>query len=276
MARQAVTRAEDELVEALQGLERGHRVVLTGAGISAASGLPVFRGEPDAIWERDVMEMGTCFMYQRDPVAWWRWFIRRFAAVRDAKPNDAHRAIVALEEWQKARGGGFTLITQNFDLLHEQAGSSDVIKIHGTIARVRCGRDGCRNGAPFGSLPFEIFSPLEWIDDPRRETLPRCEACGAFIRAHVLLFDEYYSGHEDYRFSDALMAFDRMDMMLVVGTSLAVGITHVALESALGRGIPVYRLDRADDGERSATLVRGTAEDLLPQVVTRLRALPAS
>ena len=70
------------------------------------------------------------------------------------------------------------------------------------------------------------------------------------------------------------MAFDRMDMMLVVGTSLAVGITHVALETATDRGVPVFRLDRSDDGERSATLVQGTAEELLPRVVARLRAQP--
>lgn len=265
-----MTDPAQQLADVIRSLGGGHMVVLTGAGISAASGLPVFRGQPDAIWERDVMEMGTCFMYQLDPVAWWVWFIRRFAAVRDATPNDAHRAIADLERWHRGRGGSFTLVTQNFDLLHEDAGSPDVIKIHGTIAKVRCGRDGCRNGAPFGSLPFEVFSPLEWVQDPKAETLPRCEICGSFIRAHVLLFDEYYSGHEDYRFADALMAFDRMDLMLVVGTSLAVGITHVALETAADRNVPVYRLDRSDDGERSARLVTGNAEELLPELVQRL------
>jgi len=259
-----------ELLDALRELESGHLVVLTGAGISAASGVPVFRGAPDAIWERDVTEMGTGFMYRLDPVAWWAWFIRRFAAVRDAKPNEAHQAIVDLERFHRARGGDFTLITQNFDLLHEGAGSADVIKIHGTIARVRCSRDGCRNGAPSGSLPFELFEPLAWSRDPQAATLPRCTICGAFIRAHVLLFDEYYSSHDDYRFTDALAAFGRMDMLLVVGTSLAVGITHLALETAAERGVPVFRIDRTIDGERGAKLVVGQAEELLPTIVTRL------
>jgi NAD-dependent SIR2 family protein deacetylase len=258
------------LVEATRALGRGHMVVLTGAGISAASGLPVFRGQPDAIWEQDVMEMATSVMYHHDPVAWWEWFIRRFSSVRDARPNNAHRAIAGLERFHRARGGELTLITQNFDTLHEDAGSEDAIKVHGTVSRLRCSRDGCRNGAPFGSLSFEIFSPLEWARDPRRETLPRCEACGATVRAHILLFDEYYGGHADYRFAEAVSAFDRMDLLLVVGTSLAVGITHVALDSAMARGVPVFRIDRSDDGVHSATLVRGAAEQILPEMVAML------
>lgn len=265
------------LESAIREVARGGLVVLTGAGISAASGLPVFRGQPDAIWERDVMEMATLSAFRRDPVGWWEWFIRRFAAVRDAKPNDAHVAIAALGRWQQRRGGRFTLVTQNFDMLHEEGGAEDVIKVHGTIARLRCSRDGCRNGAPCGSLPFEVFQPLEWVRDPRRETLPRCDACGALVRAHVLLFDEYYSGHEDYRFGEAVEAFGRMDLMLLVGTSLAVGITSLALETAMERGVPVYRIDRSDDGRKTARLVKGAAEELLPELVERLgRAEPGS
>jgi NAD-dependent deacetylase len=260
------------LENAIRELGRGGLVVLTGAGISAASGLPVFRGQPDAIWERDVMEMATRLAFNRDPVGWWEWFIRRFAAVRDAKPNDAHRAIAALGRWQREHGGAFTLITQNFDMLHEDGGADDVIKVHGTISRLRCSRDGCRNGAPSGSVPFDVFSPLEWVRHPQRETLPRCEACGAIVRAHVLLFDEYYSGHEDYRFAEAVDAFNRMDLMLLVGTSLAVGITSVAMETAMDRGVPVYRIDHADDGRRTARLVKGAAEELLPDLVARLGA----
>lgn len=260
----------EDLLAAVREVDRGHLVVLTGAGISAASGLPVFRGRPDAVWEQDVMEMATSFMFRLDPVGWWAWFIRRFAAVRDARPNAAHAAIAELGRWHQGRGGVFTLVTQNFDTLHEDAGSLDVIKIHGTITRLRCARDGCRNGSPRGSVPFEVFEPLEWVKAPRADTLPRCDSCGSLLRAHVLLFDEVYSGHEDYRFADAVAAFESMDCMLVVGTSLAVGITHVALETAMARRVPVFRIDRADDGAGSARLVLGAAEEMLPEVMRRV------
>jgi NAD-dependent deacetylase len=263
-------RLKSVLAEAVGAIGRGRLVVLTGAGISAASGLPVFRGQPDAIWEEDVMEMATHFAFRRDPVGWWEWFIRRFSGVRDARPNDAHRAIAELGRWQRERGGSCTLITQNFDMLHEEGGAEDVIKVHGTISRLRCSREGCGNGAPSGSVPFDVFSPLEWVKAPRRETLPCCSSCGALLRAHVLLFDEYYSGHDDYGFAEALEAFGCMDLLLLVGTSMAVGITSLALEAAEERGAPVFRIDRVDDGLRGAALVRGPAEELLPALVSEL------
>lgn len=261
-----------ELARLVTRLGSRHLVVLTGAGVSAASGLPLFRGpDPDAIWSQDVTEMGTIAAFHRDPVYWWRWFIARFGGLRDARPNAAHTAIAELERWHLGRGGRFTLVTQNVDTLHEDAGSLAPVKVHGTIARWRCSRYGCRNGAPSGSLPLEAFDALDWFREPREETLPRCPACRALVRAHVLLFDEYYSEHEDYGFSRASEAFESMELLLLVGTSLSVGITDMAAHAAAARRVATVRIDPRAEANGFTRLLRGDAESILPRLTEELR-----
>jgi len=94
------------LAAALRKVGSGLVVVVTGAGVSAASGLPLFRGSsPDAIWNRDVTEIGTFRFFTRDPVAWWQWFLGSFAGLAEARPNPAHHALAALERWQTGHGG---------------------------------------------------------------------------------------------------------------------------------------------------------------------------
>ena len=134
----------------LSPLDRGGALlVVTGAGISVASGIPTFRGtDPGAIWKHDVTTMGTNEFFEQDPVESWRWYLTRFAKVFDARPTPAHRALVALERRQMARGPRFLLVTQNVDTLHEDAGSKELVKVHGSAARARCTRPGCANAAP--------------------------------------------------------------------------------------------------------------------------------
>ena len=127
--------------------------VVTGAGISLASGIPTFRGtDPDAVWKRDVTELGTNRYFQEDPVGSWQWYTSRFDQVLDKSPNPAHHALVAIEQWHCARGGEFVLVTQNVDTLHEKAGARALIKVHGSADRVRCSAYGCEHAAPKGSL----------------------------------------------------------------------------------------------------------------------------
>ena len=264
-----------ELAHRVETLGRSHLVVLTGAGVSAASGLPLFRGpDPDAIWTRDVTEMGTNAAFERDPMYWWRWFIARFGGLRDAKPNAAHRALAELQRWHEARGGRFTLITQNVDTLHEDAGSPSPVKVHGTIARFRCSRRGCAHGAPRGSLPLETFDALRWADDPREETLPRCPACRSLVRAHALLFDEFYAEHDDYGFERASEALDTMELLLLVGTSLSVGITDMAMHAAASKRIPAIRIDPRSESNGFAWLLKGEAESVLPELVRVVGSQP--
>lgn len=260
------------LTEALRKAGAGLIVVVTGAGVSAASGLPLFRGtEPDAIWNRDVTEIGTFEFFRRDPVAWWQWFLRSFAGLPGARPNPAHDALAALERWQVGRGGDFLLVTQNIDSLHEQAGSRRLVKVHGTADRLRCSRPGCPLGAPAGSLPASEVDFAPFLAAPARETLPRCPQCGSLLRAHALLFDEYYDEHQDYGFARVRQALERMALALFAGTSFSVGVTALVLREALGWRLPVLSIDPAPPPPAAGiTEVRAAAEDALPAACREL------
>lgn len=264
------------MADALRPVERGLILVVTGAGVSLASGLPTFRGsDPGAIWKRDILEMGTLDYFRRDPVGSWRWYLDRFEQVLHALPNPAHHALAALERWQTERGGGFLLVTQNIDTLHEQAGSRQLVKVHGTADRVRCERDGCRYGAPTGSLPRADLDIEAFRARPCLESLPRCPECGSVLRQHVLWFDELYQGHLDYQWERVMTAFDRMHVALCVGTSFSVGLTEVLLQSAFWNRIPVLSVDPGEAtvlASRGLEHVQARGEELLPLVCDELGA----
>ena len=271
-------RTSQIVAEALRKADRGLVLVVTGAGVSAASGLPLFRGtDPDAIWNREVTEIGTVDFFRRDPVAWWQWFRQSFAGLLDARPNPAHHALAALERWQLARGGAdagsdFLLVTQNVDTLHEQAGSKRLVKVHGTADRLRCSRPGCRLGAPGGSFPAAEADFARFDETPARQHIPRCPECGALVRAHALLFDEFYDEHVDYGFGEVRRAIEQMGLVLFVGTSFSVGVTDLVLRGALAWHLPVISIDPGAAGPpaRGVTMVREPAEALLPAVVREL------
>lgn len=267
----AVPPPAEALAEALRGARRGLVVAITGAGVSAGSGLPTFRSGPDAIWRRDDVETGTEAFFRERPVEHWRWYLERFRGILDARPNPAHHALAALERWQAGHGGRFLLVTQNIDTLHEQAGSEALIKVHGTADRFRCSRVGCRWGAPAGSIPRAEVDVAPFEDDPSPETVPRCPECGALLRAHALFFDELYDGHADYGFERVRRAFEEMALALFAGTSFAVGVTELALRSALFQKVPAYSVDPAgesSDHPLAPTLhtLAAPAEELLPEV----------
>ncbi len=265
----------DDLTRALDKVGKGLLLVLTGAGVSVASGIPTFRGtDPGAVWKRDVMELGTFRFFQEDPVESWRWYLSRFDKVLGARPNAAHHAIAALERWQLARGGRFLLVTQNIDTLHEQAGSSRMIKVHGTADRVRCPREGCRLGSPRGSLPRSEVDIGAFQAAPSLDTLPHCPACDSILRQHVLWFDEFYVDHEDYQWSQVQESAWTMSLALCVGTSFSVGVTELFLQHGRATKTPLYSIDPGAAGPPipSVTTLRAPAEELLPEVCKALGA----
>jgi NAD-dependent deacetylase len=258
----------DALIAAM-ARERGLIVVLTGAGISLASGIPTFRGsDPGAIWARDITDMATLRYYTSDPAGSWRWYRQRFLGVRAAQPNPAHRALAAIERWQAARRGDFLLVTQNIDTLHEQAGSTRVVKVHGSADRCRCANPDCRYGAVESIALDDVdFGPFD--RDPRPDAIPMCPSCGTAVRPHVLWFDEYYTSHADYQWHVVERAANRVRLLLCVGTSLAVGVTSFLQAAAAGAGAPVFLIDpgeRPRDALSSIVHVRARAEDLLPEI----------
>jgi NAD-dependent deacetylase len=177
-------------------------VVLTGAGVSAESGIPTFRDALTGLWARfDPLELATPSAFARQPRLVWDWYAERRAAVLAAHPNPAHHALVAVERHAPA----FLLATQNVDGLHARAGSRALVELHGSLARVRCSRDGHR---------------VERWDEPLADDEPpRCPRCGAFLRPDVVWFDEMLPAHALAEAEDASRA---CDLMIVAGTSAEV------------------------------------------------------
>lgn len=253
----------------------GPLLVVTGAGVSVASGLPVFRGtDPNAVWNREVTERGTLRYFWEQPSPSWSWYHSRFKQVLDAQPNAAHRALVELERWQNARGAKFLLVTQNIDRLHHKAGTEALIEVHGRADKVRCAADakGCPNAAPKGLLP-RVDADFKAFDrDPDEKNIPRCPLCGELLRPHVLWFDERYDGHRDYEIAGALRAAKGAQTMLFVGTSFSVGVTDMILETGLHRGAELFSIDPSGRSpHRRVHVISEAAEEYLPGLVRGLR-----
>jgi NAD-dependent deacetylase len=255
---------------------RGRVLALTGAGISAESGIPTFRGK-EGFWvvgSRNYMpqEMATREMFERNPREVWRWYLYRFGICHRVEPNLGHRALVELD---RGLGERYHLVTQNIDGLHLRAGSTRerTYCIHGDAAFVRCA-DECTvdlfpmpdMGVRDGQTPFA---------DADRARLS-CPRCGGWLRPHVLWFDEYYDEHW-YRMQSALRAADRADLLLVVGTSGATNLPSQIGDIAWRRGIAMVDVNPEDNpfAERARSMargfsVRGGAGERLPEIVGAL------
>jgi NAD-dependent deacetylase len=265
------------LGEALEG--QGPVVFLTGAGISAESGVPTFRGE-EGYWRvgsrnYQPMEMATGGAFEAMPDEVWRWYLYRRGICQAAEPNAAHRALV---EAERALGDRFLLVTQNVDGLHLRAGQSRerTYQIHGNIDFCRCAGECAAGGDP-APLPAGIDTAWDRerpLGDRERRLL-RC-ACGARLRPHVLWFDESYDERR-FRFQSTLAAIERAALLVVIGTSGATSLPARMCERAAAREIPFVVLDPQQTV--FATLARssprgrfvpGPASTLVPALVARL------
>jgi NAD-dependent deacetylase len=181
-------------------------VALTGAGVSVPSGIPDFRTPETGLWANvDPMEVAHVDVWRRDPVRFWGFYGERFARLGQVEPNDAHRALVELER----RGHLDAVLTQNIDLLHEKAGSSEVVELHGSIAG--CRSPSCGERVPLGRV-------LELIADAP-DGVPHCPSCGDVLKPDVVLFGDELPAFEIARAERFAV---RADLMLCVGSSLAV------------------------------------------------------
>lgn len=203
--------------------------VLTGAGISAESGIPTFRG-PEGYWtvgSRVYMpqEIATFDMFSRHPREVWEWHLFRLGVCLHAEPNAGHRA---LAEMERRLGDRFILITQNIDNLHILAGNSfeRTFQIHGNINFTRCARE-C--GPELRPLREKLRVKREAKDLSEEEiAMLHCPRCGGWLRPHVLWFDELYD-EEHFRFDSAVAAASRTDLLIIAGTSGATTLpNHVA------------------------------------------------
>lgn len=223
---------------------------LTGAGISAESGLSTFRDAQTGLWARfDPRELATPSAFARNPKRVWDWYAWRREQVAAALPNAGHAALAELER----RIPEFTLITQNVDGLHQRAGSHNVVELHGNIGRVKCSREGTLVG--------------HWEAPP--DAVPRCAQCGALLRPDVVWFEESLP-------EDALAAAEeaarRCEVLLVVGTSAEVYPAAALPERARRSGALIVEINPAATA-LSATadhVLRAAAGVILPSLVSRL------
>jgi NAD-dependent deacetylase len=190
-----------EPIEEARGWVRDARriTVLTGAGMSAESGVPTFRDSQTGLWSRfDPMQLASEPGFRANPALVWHWYAGRRDAVARAEPNAGHVALANAEQ----RYDRFSIVTQNVDRLHRRAGSRNVIEIHGSIAQTIClAKCGFVENDPAG-LP---------LGEP-----PRCPRCGDWLRPGVVWFGEML---DPGRLAAAELASTECDVMLVVGTS---------------------------------------------------------
>ena len=226
--------------------------VLTGAGVSAESGLATFRG-PDGLWEGNrPEELATPAAFARDPVKVWRFYEWRREKVRGAAPNEGHLALARME----AALPRMTLITQNVDELHRAAGSRRPIELHGSIMRDRC--SGCERVTPAPRGPHD---PLP----------PRCEGCGCLLRPDVVWFGETLP-MEAWRMAET--AAEESAVFLVVGTSSVVAPASSLGLVAARAGAHLFEIN--PEATPMAPLAEGvfrtSASIVLPEIARALGA----
>ncbi|MFO0879537.1 MAG: NAD-dependent deacylase [Gemmataceae bacterium] len=243
---------DEEVSRAASILRRAQRVtVLTGAGVSAESGVATFRGA-GGLWEgHPIEDVATPEGFERDPRLVWRFYNMRRNGLRDIKPNAGHRALAKLE--QRLGGGRFTLATQNIDGLHQAAGSVEVLELHGRLTRVKCTKCTYLEDRPGEDLP----------------ALPHCPECNHLLRPDVVWFHEMLP-QKIWR--EASMAADHCDCFLVVGTTALVYPAAGLIQQALRNRAKVleFNLEKTAASSTATVTLLGPAGQLLPQVIEAL------
>jgi NAD-dependent deacetylase len=230
----------------------GRCVALTGAGVSTESGIPDFRS-PTGIWAQyDPMEYATIEAFESDPEKVWSFYALRYRALTEAEPNDAHLALAELER----RGIVSAVITQNIDLLHERAGSRDVIEVHGSIRECVCLACGARYGLE------DVLRMLE------ATAVPRC-TCGQVVKPGVVMFGELLEADAIDR---AFQLARETKLLLVVGSTLEVQpVAGLPWETVTAGGeVAIVNLGPTAFDRRATLKVDAKAGGVLRAVVEQL------
>lgn len=255
------------MAECARDLRRARRVgVLTGAGISAESGIPTFRG-PGGYWRGlDPMRLATPTAFAADPALVWEWYSWRRRQVAAAEPNPGHRALVELER----RVPDFLLATQNVDGLHRRAGSTRLVELHGDLFETRC-QAPCGHARRDPGPPPELgpdagrSDPGEGLGAPSGSLAPpACPRCGDRLRPGVVWFGEALPAGA---FDAAARHAGQTEVYLVVGTSGAVEPAASLAEIARSGGARVFEVNPSPGPGRRAKILAGPAGSVLPELL---------
>lgn len=244
----------DKVAELLSNAKRV--TVLTGAGVSKESGIPTFRDAQTGFWENYRPEdLATPEGFLDDPKLVWTWYDYRRKMLEDVSPNPGHDAIVQLEKLIDK----VTVVTQNVDGLHQRAGSSDVIELHGSIKRFRC----FDNQHEAGDIPFDLQEP------------PVCSVCGSMIRPGVVWFGEALPEKHLRR---GIAECEQSEVILVVGTSSLVQPAASLPISGYQRGAKIVEVnpDATPMSRMAEVVLQGPSGEVLPKVVARLNDIKSS
>jgi NAD-dependent deacetylase len=230
-------------------------VVLTGAGISTDSGIPDFRG-PQGLWTKNPKAERTSSLshYLNDPeVRTIAWQNRVSSPAWSAQPNDGHRALVVLERQERL----LLLVTQNIDELHQRAGNAEelVVEVHGTMRRAVCW--SCKT-----RWPMDVF-----LDRVRAgETDPACLQCGGIVKSATISFGEQLDASNLER---SFASIDEADLLLCVGSTLAVGPINQLVPRAARRGLPIVILNGANTemDHLASAVIKASISEALPLLV---------
>jgi NAD-dependent deacetylase len=245
MSAESTLNISSELVTTLRAAR--HVTVLTGAGISAESGIPTFRDAQTGLWSRYRPEdLSTPQAFRNDPRLVWEWHARLGELIGRAAPNPGHFALVELERHVPK----LTLITQNVDGLHQRAGSRNVTELHGNIARTRCFDEGIIVEPQIGA----------------NEVPPRCPHCGGLLRPDLVWFGELVPEDALQCARDAARA---CDVFFSIGTSGEVEPAASLLSQALRRGATIVIVNPAmtPSSSQKFYVLSGPAGQILPALV---------
>ena len=234
-------RFDPALVAALR--DSRHVCVLTGAGISAESGVPTFRDAQQGLWEKyDPHQLATPEAFEANPELLWEWYRWRRDLVARAQPNPGHRALARLARLVPR----FTLITQNVDGLHQRAGSADVIEFHGNIFVDRCFSEGCI------------------VEHDQEADVPTCPRCGANLRPGVVWFGEAIP---EQALDESFAAAADCDVFLSIGTSSLVYPAAGLADLAREHGATAVEINPNPTATRFDFVIAGNAGVALPELV---------
>ncbi len=217
---------------------------LTGAGISADSGIPTYRGT-DGIWVKGTKyhkpeEFGTFKYFKENPEEVWQYSLFRKKMFEDVSPNESHNQIVEIENFLNDK---FHLITQNIDNLHRRAGSKRIYEIHGNNREIKCS-NGCKG---IHYLPDVITGKKIDEDLIEKEIeLLKCKECGNWMRPNILWFDEYYDERTNKKFSSLKIA-KKSGILFIVGTSGATNLPMRIAETTLKFGGTIVDINTEDN-----------------------------